>query len=144
MQQDNQAIKTLHYLAPKEIEKLLEKVEYIIMAAPAPDHFAQTPIHFTIFLNTPEELPDHIKEAVLEKFLFEHKITNPQHVMSRLAPVGFAATKHDTPMPMLLVKPQDIHSIPHVFLHVIDFLAASEDFNEVTKEGLTGWSYVYE
>ena len=144
MQQNRQAIKTTRYLTPEEIERLLQNVEYIMMAAPSPDHFQETPIHFTIFLNTHEELPEHIKEAVLEKFLSENNISQAQHVMSRLAPVGFATTEHETPMPMLLIKPQDIHSIPHTFLHVIDFLAKSDDFAEVTKEGLTGWSYAYE
>jgi len=138
------AIKTTHYLTPQEIEKLLEKVEYIILATPSPDHFTQAPIHFTIFLNTHEELPDGIKEAVLEKFLAENGIQNPIHVMSQLAPVGFATTEQETPMPMLLIQPQDIMSIPHTMLHVIDFLADSDNFDEVKKDSLTGWSYSYE
>ncbi len=145
MQNENaQAIKTLQYLSPEEIEKLLKNVEYIIMAAPAPDHFEDTPIHFTIFLNTPEELPEDIKEAVLQKFLKENNIRNPKHVMSQLAPVGFATTKQDSPMPMLLVQPQDIYSIPHKYLHVIDFLGDSDEFEEVKRDSLSGWSYVYE
>jgi hypothetical protein len=142
--QDAKAIKTTHYLNPKEIEQLLEKVEYIIMAAPSPEHFSTAPIHFTFFLNTHEELPNGVKEAVLDKFLEENNIKNPIHVMSQLAPVGFATTQQETPMPMLLVQPQDIHSIPHTFLHVIDFLADSDGFEEVKKNSLTGWSYVYE
>ncbi|SFV56359.1 hypothetical protein MNB_SM-7-381 [hydrothermal vent metagenome] len=142
--QDAKAIKTLHYLSKEEIDKLLEKVEYIIMAAPSPDHFKDSPIHFTIFLNTQEELPEEIKDAVLEKFLNENSIQNPQHVMSQLAPVGFATTKQSSAMPMLLVQPQDIFSIPHKYLHVIDFLGDSDNFEEVKRDSLTGWSYVYE
>jgi hypothetical protein len=142
--QKPEAIKTTHYLTPSEIEKLLKNVEYIIMAAPAPEHFSDNPIHFTIFLNTHQELPAGVKEAVLDKFLEENKIKNPIHVMSQLAPVGFATTKQETPMPMLLVQPQDINSIPHTFLHVIDFLADSDAFEEVKKDSLTGWTYSYE
>ncbi len=139
-----ESIKTLHYLSPQEIDDLLKNVEYIIMAAPAPDHFEDAPIHFTIFLNTTQELPESVKDAVLEKFLDENGIRNPQHVMSKLAPVGFATTKQSSPMPMLLIQPQDIYSIPHKFLHVIDFLGDSDEYEEVKRDSLTGWSYTYE
>jgi len=142
--QESTAIKTTHYLTQNEIDQLLEKVEYIIMAAPSPDTFSETPIHFTIFLNTTQELPNDIKDAVLEKFLSENNIKNPIHIMSQLSPVGFATTKQNTPMPMLLIQPQDIMSIPHKYLHVIDFLADSSSYKEVKKDSLTGWSYVYE
>jgi hypothetical protein len=141
--QKEKAIKTTKYFTQKEIQKHLENVEYIIMAAPSPNTFKDTPIHFTIFLNTNEELPSGIKEAVLDKFLEENNIKNPIHVMSQLAPVGFAQTQQATPMPMLLIQPQDINSIPHTFLHVIDFLADSENFGEVKEKSLTGWSYSY-
>lgn len=139
------AIKTDHYLNQKEIKEHLKNVEYIIMAAPAPDTFKETPIHFTIFLHTDEKLPNEIQEAVLEKFRKEHKIGKPAELMSQLMPVGFAISKaHDTPMPMLLVKPEDQKSIPHAVMHVMDFLADSDAFNEAKKENLTGWSYSYE
>ncbi len=144
MQHEAKAIKTTKYLSVDEIEKLLENVEYIMMAAPAPDTFAEAPIHFTIFLNTTQELPEGIKEAVLGKFLAENGIKNPLHVMSKLAPVGFATTEQNTPMPMLLIQPQDIFSIPHKYLHVIDFLGDSDNFEEVKRDSLTGWSYAYE
>jgi hypothetical protein len=139
------AIKTDKYLTPKEIQKHLQNVEYIIMAAPAPEHFKATPIHFTIFLNTDEQLPQDIKEAVLEKFLTENKIGKPSELMSQLMPVGFAiSSAQETPMPMLLVKPEDQRSIPHTVMHVMDFLADSDNFDEAKKRDLTGWSYVYE
>jgi len=142
--QETKAIKTTHYLAPNEIDQLLEKVEYIIMATPSPDVFSEAPIHFTIFLNTTQELPEGIKDAVLGKFLAENGIKNPLHVMSQLSPVGFATTEQNTPMPMLLIQPQDIMSIPHKYIHVIDFLADSDEYEEVKKDSLTGWSYIYE
>ncbi len=140
-----QAIKTDKYLDPQQIKEHLKNVEYIIMAAPAPEHFKQTPVHFTLFLNTDEALPKEIQEAILEKFLHEQKIGKPAELMSQRMPVGFALSQaQDTPMPMLLVKPEDQRSIPHTVMHVMDFLADSDAFNEAKKKNLTGWSYSYE
>ena len=140
-----QSIKTEKYLSKDEIEKHLQNVEYIIMAAPAPDHFKDTPIHFTIFLNTAEQIPKDIQEAILDKFRAEHGIKEPAELMSQLMPVGFAISNaQDTPMPMLLVKPEDQRSIPNVPMHVMDFLADSDNFDEAKKDSLTGWSYSYE
>jgi len=49
-------------------------------------------------------------------------------------PVGFALSKaQDTPMPMLLVKQEDQRSIPYTVMHVMDFLADSDAFNEAKK-----------
>jgi hypothetical protein len=142
--QEAKAIKTTKYFNTEEIKKHLSNVEYIILATPSPDHFKEAPIHFTIFLNTQEELPSGVKEAVLDKFLEENSIKNPIHVMSQLAPVGFAITQQETPMPLLLIQPQDIHSIPHTYMHVIDFLGDSDNFSEVKEKSLTGWSYSYD
>jgi len=139
------AIKTDRYLDQEQIKEHVKNVEYIIMAAPAPDTFKATPIHFTIFLNTGEELSKEIQEAVLDKFCQEHKIGKPIELMSQLMPVGFALSKaQDTPMPMLLVKPEDQKNIPYAVMHVMDFLADSQEFNEAKKKNLTGWSYSYE
>ncbi len=139
------AIKTEQYLSTQDIQKHLQNVEYIIMATPAPEHFKETPIHFTIFLNTQEALPKEIAHAVLEKFLDENKITQPAELMSQLMPVGFAINSaQDTPMPMLLVKPEDQRSIPSMVMYVMDFLADSNNFDEAKVKDLTGWSYVYE
>jgi hypothetical protein len=114
------------------------------MAAPAPDNFKTTPIHFTIFLNTDENLPEDIQKAVLDKFLDEHKIKEPAELMSQLMPVGFAiSTNQDTPMPMLLVDPKDQRNIPYTVMFVMDFLADSDNFNEAKIKSLTGWSYSY-
>jgi len=138
------AIQTDSYLDPIEINKHLEKVEYIIMAAPAPDVFKETPIQFTIFLNTSDDLPQEVQNAVLEKFLSENNIGEPAKLMSRLMPVGFAfSAAQDTPMPMLLVDPKDQRSIPHNLMFVMDFLADSDAFSEAKDNSLTGWSYAY-
>lgn len=139
----HQAIKTLKYLNVDEIQKHLESVEYIIMAAPAPEYFKDTPIHFTIFLNTSDNLPNDIQEAVLNKFLNENDIKNPTEIMSQIMPVGFSETSQDSVMPLLLVKEEDMRSIPNVTMFVIDFLADSDNFSEAKNKSLTGWSYSY-
>jgi len=138
-----QAINTDTYLEVDEIKEHLKNVEYAIMATPAPSHFKDTPIHFTIFLNTQDEFSQDIKDAILDKFCDENSITNPTEVMSQLMPVGFGKSKQDTPMPILLVKPEDQKSISYAVMHVIDFLADSDKFYEAKQEGLTGWSYSY-
>lgn len=137
------AIVTDTYFQSEEIKKHLQNVEYIIMAAPAPSKFAQTPIQFTIFLNTDERLPQEIKEAILEKFMSENAITNPQEIMSQTMAVGFSMSAQETPMPLLLIKREDQMSIPHVPMHVIDFLADSDNFYEAKTHKLTGWTYSY-
>jgi hypothetical protein len=63
--------------------------------------------------------------------------------MSKLMPVGFSQSLQDTPMPLLLVKPEDQRSIPYAVMHVMDFLADSDNYNEAKIESLTGWSYSY-
>ncbi len=138
------AINTDTYLENNEIPQHLKNVEYIIMATSAPSHFKNTPIHFTIFLNTQDQFPQDVKDAILDKFLDENFITGPVEVMSQLMPVGFGkSTQQDTLMPLLLVKPEDQKSIPYIVMHVIDFLGDSDKFFEAKNEGLTGWSYSY-
>mgnify|MGYP000444992679 CR=1 FL=1 len=136
-------IVTNTYLDPIEIAKHLTNVEYIIMAAPAPSNFTDTPIQFTIFLNTQDEFAQDIKNAILDKFLDEEKIINPVAVLSQLMPVGFGKSSQDTPMPMLLVKPEDQNSVPNCIMHVIDFLGDSDEFSEAKNDSLTGWTYSY-
>ncbi len=139
-----QAINTDTYLEQNEIPTHLKNVEYIIMATPAPSHFKDTPVQFTFFLNTQEKFPQDIKDAILDKFCEENSITNPSEVMSQLMPVGFGkSSQQDTPMPLLLVKPEDQKSIPYAVMHVIDFLGDSDKFLEAKNDGLTGWSYSY-
>jgi len=136
-------IVTDKYFTQSEIQKHLENVEYIIMAAPAPTKFADTPIHFSIFLNTSENLPQDVKNAILDKFCDENKILNPIEVMSQIMPVGFSLSAQDTAMPLLLVKQEDQMSIAHAPMHVMDFLADSPNFFEARTHNLTGWTYSY-
>jgi len=137
------AIVTDKYFNKDEIKKHLQNVEYIIMAAPAPEHFKETPIHFTIFLNTQDKLPQDVKDAILDKFMDENGMSNPKEIMSQTMPVGFSMSAQDTAMPLLLVKQEDQMSIPYSVMHVIDFLADSENFYEAKTHNLTGWTYSY-
>lgn len=137
------AIVTDTYLNSLEIKKHLENVEYIIMASDAPKHFVDTPIHFTIFLNTKDKFSKDIQEAILDKFLDEQGISKPIELMSQLMPVGFGKSLQETPMPLLLVKPEDQRTIPHDVMFVMDFLADSQNFDEAKNSALTGWSYSY-
>jgi len=137
------AIITDKYFTTQEIQKHLENVEYIIMAAPAPEKDQETPIHFTIFLNTSERFPQDVKDAILDKFMNDNGIKNPKEVLSQVMPVGFSMSQQDTPMPLLLIKRDDQASIPHVPMHVIDFLADSDNFYEAKTHKLTGWTYSY-
>ena len=136
-------INTDKYYKHQEIQEHLKNVEFIIMAASAPSNFSDTPIHFTIFLNTSDELPQDIKDAVFEKFLQDYSIKNPKELMSRLMPVGFSMSVQETAMPLLLVKPEDQKNIPYAIMHVMDFLADSDGFVETKEHKLTGWSYKY-
>ena len=138
------AIVTDNYFSEEEIEQHLKSVEYIIMAAPAPEQFKATPIQFTIFLNTSDKLPQEVQEAVFGKFLEENGIRNPEKILSQLMPVGFSMSQQETAMPLLLIQQEDVNSIPHTMLHVYDFLADSDNFFQAKEEKLTGWSYSYE
>jgi len=137
------AIVTDKYFDISEVKKHLENVDYIIMAAPAPEKFVDTPIHFTIFLNTDEKLPEDVKSAILDKFMDENGMSNLQELMSQTMPVGFSMSAQDTPMPLLLIKQEDQMSIPYTLMHVMDFLANSDNFYEAKTHNLTGWTYSY-
>ena len=138
-----QSIATQKYLDIIEIQNHLQNVEYVIMAKDAPDSFKDTPIHFTIFLNTSEDIPQEIQKNIFDKFLKDEQIKNPAEIMIRIMPVGFSKGAQDTPMPLLIVKQQDMSAIPNVPMLVMDFLADSDNFHEAKVEKLTGWTYSY-
>lgn len=142
MQKTIKALQAENYLSPAEIETHLEGVEYIIMAAPTTRDNPNTPIHFTIFLNTSDELPVDVQHAILDKFADQYKITNIYDVFSQLDAVAFAETNLDSVMPMHLFKAEDKENLEHTMMHIIDFEGNSADFGEV-KAGSTGWSYSY-
>lgn len=130
------------YLSKNEIEKHLENVEYIIMAAPSMMAAPELPLHFSIFLNTSDSIPEEIKGALLAKFCQQYAITKTSHVLSNLERVAFATTSQETPMPRHIIDPAEANTIPWTLLHIIDFLGESEGFKEA-KDGLSGWSYSY-
>jgi len=138
-----ESIATKKYLDIIEIQNHLNNVEYIIMAAQAPKQFPDTPIHFSIFLNTSDNIPAEIQEDIFNKFLQNEGINNPVEKMMRIMPVGFSKGAQDTPMPLLIVRPQDMNDIPNTPMLVMDFLADSDNFNEAKNEALTGWTYSY-
>lgn len=139
--QEMQALKVHSYLSSGEITKLLEKVDYILMASPSM-MADELPIHFTIILNTSDIIPDEVKPLILEKFCRELGITATSHVLSNRERIAFAMTTQETPMPKHIVDDAEANSIPWILLHIIDFLGDSEGFKEA-KDGLNGWSYCY-
>jgi len=140
--QEMQALKIHSYLSHSEIKAHLEKVEYIIMAAPSLMAAPALPLHFTIFLNTAEPIPEEFKSKILEKFCREYAITDKSDVLSNLERVAFAMTTQETPMPRHILDDAEANSIPWTLMHVIDFLGDSAGFKEA-KDGLSGWSYSY-
>jgi len=130
------------YLSKNEIEKHLENVEYIVMAAPSMMTAPELPLHFSIFLNTSDPIPEEIKGALLAKFCQEYAISKTSHVLSNLERIAFATTSQETPMPRHIIDDAEANTIPWKLLHIIDFLGESEEFQEA-KDGLSGWSYSY-
>ncbi len=112
----------------------------MISALPTPIN--DRSLHVSIFLNTKEKLSDNIQKEILQKFYHDYDFFDIDELLSQLMNVGFANTSHDTAMPMLLLTPQDKISIPNIILHVMDFLANSNDFKDIVAKKLTGWSYV--
>lgn len=139
--QEMKPLEIRSYLSHAEIVKLLEGIEYIMMAAPSMVRDA-LPIHFTIILNTADVIPEEIKPLILEKFCREHNITATSHVLSNRERIAFAMTTQETPMPKHIVDDAEANTIPWTLLHIIDFLGYSEGFKEA-KEGFSGWSYSY-
>ncbi|HZF70406.1 hypothetical protein [Sulfuricurvum sp.] len=139
--QEMKALTVNSYLASSEITKLLDNVEYILMASPSM-MVDELPIHFTIILNTSEILPEEVKPLIFEKFCRELGITATSHILSNRERIAFALTTQETPMPKHIVDDAEANTIPWTLLHIIDFLGDSEGFKEA-KDGLSGWSYSY-
>ncbi|MDX9813335.1 MAG: hypothetical protein WC144_05825 [Sulfurimonas sp.] len=142
MIKEAKALHTTAYLTLDEIEKNLDGVEYIIMAEPSPSKFKDTPIHFSIFLNTKDELSKEVSEMVLDKLRAEHGIGKPTELLATIKGVGFGITEQQSAMPLLLIEQKDIISIPHTLMYVYDFLADASGYEEVKTHSLTGWSYI--
>lgn len=130
------------YLSKSEIQDHLQNVEFIIMAAPSLLNAPELPLHFSIFLNTADLIPEEIKGQLLAKFCQEYGITQTSHVLSNVERIAFARTAQDTPMPRHIINDVDASTIPWTLMHIIDFLGESQEFQEA-KDGLSGWSYSY-
>ncbi len=144
MQTAKPMLKAENYLAADAIEAHLEGVEYIVMAAPSMRDNAKAPLHITLFLNTKEMLPADIQKAVLNKFASQFGLRDISDLFSQLDNVAFALTKMDTPMPMHLFTAEEKRQLPSTTMFVMDFEADSDNFPEVKKEQLTGWTYAYD
>ncbi|MFA6760044.1 MAG: hypothetical protein WCR69_03235 [Sulfuricurvum sp.] len=136
-----EAIKTIRYLEHSEIVEYLDGVQFIIMTEPSPSSFVGTPLHFSLFLHTSEALPPHIVTAVLDKFVKDYEISNVQKVIAEPMSVGFSVGTQETHMPLLITKSDELSSIPHITMFVIDFVGDSPNF-ENAKKGFSGWVYV--
>lgn len=136
------AIKVDRYLGVDEIDEHLKNVEYIIMAAPTTRGNARYPIHFTIFLNTTDNIPRDVQVQILNKFCKENEITNVIDELQELGDVAFANVSRETIMPQYFYKPEDAKDIPTTKMHIIDFEANARGFKE-PKDGKSGWSYSY-
>jgi len=121
-----------------ELKSNLEGVEYIIMAAPADYEKESDLTHFTLFLNTDDNLPDDVIDMVINKFTSDNKIKNIIKNFCGVIKVAFAVTNQETPMPVALKENMDAPFLP---MYVIDFRGTSPLF-EKTKDGFTGWSYI--
>ncbi len=136
------AINVKKFLSTQEIESELSGVEYIILVSPSVRENPLHPVHFTLFLNTQENLPQHIADAIVEKFAREHSITNIVDLINLLDLVALAKTDEHRPMPMHIYKKDEADDIPHRVMYIIDFEADSANFSEVKKNSLTGWTYI--
>ena len=135
---------TRKWLNTKEIDENLKNVEYIVMAGPTLAQDPSTPVHFTIYLNTQDPLPDEIVEQVFNKFAAEYKIVKVRDMVSGLYPVAFSLNDRDTAMPMFLMGDNAKSAeIEYTQMYLFDFEGNAEGFNECKTEAKTGWTYSY-
>ena len=142
--QNQEMLKTQKWLSVEEINDNLKGVEFILMAAPTMDNDASTPIHFTLYLNTQELLPDEIVSKVFDKFCDDYKITKVRDMINGLLPVAFALNDRDTAMPLLFLGGRENESEhEYIHLYVFDFEGNAKEFKEGKTESKTGWTYSY-
>ena len=134
----DEILKNEKWLDIIEIKSALEGISYIVMAAPTNFEGKSERIHFSLFLNTQDNLPSDIARNILEKFAFEHKISNITDVRNGQVATGFAQTHQEMPMPIPLEDATETSSVP---MFLIDFTGNSELFPQAS-DGMTGWSYV--
>ena len=137
-------LKTEKWLSSDEIDDNLKNVEYIVMAAPTPGQDASVPIHFTIYLNTQDVLPEDIAMQVFNKFASELEISKVSDMIQGVLPVAFSLNNQDTAMPMLILDNSAKESgLQFTHMYVYDFEGNAKGFNECKTESKTGWTYSY-
>lgn len=135
---------TRKWLNREEIDKNLKDVEFIVMAGPTLAQDPTTPIHFTIYLNTQETLPDEIVEQVFNKFVSDYKIIKVSDMVNGLHPVAFSLNDRDTAMPMFLMgESASVAEVEYTNMYIYDFEGNADGFDECKKEAKTGWTYSY-
>ena len=136
---------TSKWLDKDEIDKNLEGVEYIFMAAPTPQSDPSLPIHFTIYLNTSENFSEEISSMIFDKFCKDYEIFKVSDMIKGVKKVAFSLNNQDTSMPMLILDDSDIQSeLSTTNMYIFDFEGNAKGFNECKTESKTGWTYSYE
>lgn len=139
-------LKTEKWLSQLEIQTLLAKVSYVILAQPNLDDKSPIRGHFTVFFNLQEVLPDDVVDQVLEKFVKDNNLIQVCNFHHGLGNVAFAKTNLDQPMPYFLPSDNkhEIEDAGKIKLFIFDFDAnATEGFEGILK-GQSGWSYISE
>jgi len=132
-------LKNERWLDIIEIQNTLDGISHIVMAAPTGYKDNDELIHFSLFLNTQDDLPADIARNILEKFAFDNQISDIDNVTSDLADVAFAMTNKETPMPISIEEKDE--GTTTVTMYLIDFTGISPLFKQAA-EGMTGWSYI--
>ncbi len=145
MTNNKDILTTSKWLNLDEINKNLEGVEYIFMAAPTPQSNPRLPIHFTIYLNTTDDFTDEISNMVFNKFCKDYEIFKVNDMIKGLHKVAFSVNNQETYMPMLILDNSDIESeLTTKKMYVYDFEGNAKGFKECKTESKTGWTYSYE
>lgn len=132
-------LKNERWLDIIEIQNTLEGISHIVMAAPTGYKDREDLVHFSLFLNTQDDLPADIARNVMEKFAFDNQISDIDHITHDLADIAFAVTNKETPMPIHIEEKDEGTTTTQMYL--IDFTGRSPLFEEAAK-GMTGWSYI--
>lgn len=130
-------LKNKRWLDAIELRTNLDGVEYIIMVSPAEDEKSSNLTHFTLFLNTKDDLPESIAELILNKFIKDHEIKNAKKIYTGLSKIAFAITEQETPMPIIAGD----NEADSINMFVIEFTGTSNTYKK-TANGYTGWSYI--
>jgi len=137
-------LKTEKWLNVAEIDENLLNVEYIVSASPTPGADPSLPIHFTIYLNTKDVLPEDIIEQVFNKFAKELEIFKVNDMIQGVLPVAFSLNGQAEAMPMVILDNSAIQSeLETTSMYVYDFEGNAKGFQECKTQSKSGWTYSY-